>query len=64
MVISRVMIRVTPFRAHLTLLITNLLSPLPLQVLIKECQSKKLSEQTMEARIDEAETLVFQKRVV
>ena len=33
-------------------------------VLIKEGQSKKLSEQTMEARIDEAEPQVFQKRGV
>ena len=32
MVISRVVIRVTPFRAIITLLITYLLSPLPLQV--------------------------------
>ena len=32
MVISRVIIRVTPFRALTTLLITYLLSPLPLQV--------------------------------
>ena len=32
MVISRVIIRVTPFRALITLLITYLLSPLPLQV--------------------------------
>ena len=32
MVISRVRIRVTPFRALTTLLITYLLSPLPLQV--------------------------------
>ena len=32
MVICRVMIRVTPFRALITLLITYLLSPLPLQV--------------------------------
>ena len=32
MVISRVIIRVTPFRARITLLITYLLSPLPLQV--------------------------------
>ena len=32
MVISRVIIRVTPFRALNTLLITYLLSPLPLQV--------------------------------
>ena len=31
--ISRVIIRVTPFRALVTLLITYLLSPLPLQVL-------------------------------
>ena len=31
MVISRVIIRVTPFRALITLLITYLLSPLPLQ---------------------------------
>ena len=30
--ISRVIIRVTPFRALITLLITYLLSPLPLQV--------------------------------
>ena len=30
--ISRVIIRVTPFRARITLLITYLLSPLPLQV--------------------------------
>ena len=33
LVISRVIIRVTPFRALITLLITYLLSPLPLQVL-------------------------------
>ena len=33
MVISRVIIRVTPFRARISLLITYLLSPLPLQVL-------------------------------
>ena len=33
MVISRVIIRVSPFRALITLLITYLLSPLPLQVL-------------------------------
>ena len=32
MVIGRVIIRVTPFRAPITLLITYLLSPLPLQV--------------------------------
>ena len=32
MVISRIIIRVAPFRALITLLITNLLSPLPLQV--------------------------------
>ena len=32
MVLSRVIIRVTPFRALITLLITYLLSPLPLQV--------------------------------
>ena len=32
MVISRVIIRVAPFRAVITLLITYLLSPLPLQV--------------------------------
>ena len=32
MVINRVIIRVTPFRALITLLITYLLSPLPLQV--------------------------------
>ena len=32
MVISRLIIRVTPFRALITLLITYLLSPLPLQV--------------------------------
>ena len=32
MVVSRVIIRVTPFRALITLLITYLLSPLPLQV--------------------------------
>ena len=32
MVISRVIIRVTPFRALIALLITYLLSPLPLQV--------------------------------
>ena len=32
MVISRIIIRVTPFRALITLLITYLLSPLPLQV--------------------------------
>ena len=32
LVISRVIIRVTPFRALMTLLITYLLSPLPLQV--------------------------------
>ena len=32
MVISRVIIEVTPFRALITLLITYLLSPLPLQV--------------------------------
>ena len=32
MVISRVIIRVTPFKALITLLITYLLSPLPLQV--------------------------------
>ena len=32
MVISRVIIRVSPFRALITLLITYLLSPLPLQV--------------------------------
>ena len=32
MVISRVIIRVTPFGALITLLITYLLSPLPLQV--------------------------------
>ena len=31
MVISRAIVRVTPFRALLTLLITYLLSPLPLQ---------------------------------
>ena len=30
--ISRVIIRVTPFRALITLLLTYLLSPLPLQV--------------------------------
>ena len=35
MVISRVIIRVTPFRALLTLRITYLLSPLPLQVRVK-----------------------------
>ena len=32
MVISRVLIRETPFRALITLLITYLLSPLPLQI--------------------------------
>ena len=32
LVISRVIIRATPFRALITLLITYLLSPLPLQV--------------------------------
>ena len=32
LVISSVIIRVTPFRALITLLITCLLSPLPLQV--------------------------------
>ena len=32
MVVSRVIIRVTSFRALITLLITYLLSPLPLQV--------------------------------
>ena len=32
MVISRVIIRITPFKALITLLITYLLSPLPLQV--------------------------------
>ena len=32
MVIGRVIIRVTPFRALITLLITHLLRPLPLQV--------------------------------
>ena len=32
MVISRVIIRVTPFRVLITLLLTYLLSPLPLQV--------------------------------
>ena len=32
MVISRVIVRVTPFRALITLLVTYLLSPLPLQV--------------------------------
>ena len=32
LVISRVIIRVTPFRALITLLIIYLLSPLPLQV--------------------------------
>ena len=32
-VISRVIVRVTPFRVLITLLITYLLSPLPLQVL-------------------------------
>ena len=32
LVISRVLIRVTPFRAVIPLLITYLLSPLPLQV--------------------------------
>ena len=32
MVISRVILRVTPFRALITLLITYLVSPLPLQV--------------------------------
>ena len=32
LVISRVIIRVTPFRALITPLITYLLSPLPLQV--------------------------------
>ena len=32
LVVSRVIIRVTPFRALITLLITWLLSPLPLQV--------------------------------
>ena len=33
LVISRVIIRITPFRALITLLVTCLLSPLPLQVL-------------------------------
>ena len=33
MVISRVIVRVTPFRVLITLLITYLLSPLSLQVL-------------------------------
>ena len=32
--ISRVIVRVTPFRALITLLITYLLSPLPLQVVL------------------------------
>ena len=32
LVLSRVIIRVTPFRARITLLITYLLSPLPLPV--------------------------------
>ena len=36
MVISRVIIRVTPFRALTTLLITYLLSPLPLQVSLSQ----------------------------
>ena len=40
MVISRVIIRVTPFRALITLLITYLLSPLPLQVRVKAPSSK------------------------
>ena len=35
MVISRVTIRVTPFSALITLLITYLLNPLPLQVLFR-----------------------------
>ena len=35
MVISRGIIKVTPFRARITLLITYLLSPLPLQVLVE-----------------------------
>ena len=37
-VISRVIIRVTPFRALINLLITYLLSPLPLQVRVQRTQ--------------------------
>ena len=42
LVIGRVIIRVTPFRALTTLLITYLLSPLPLQVVVFHfvCQPK------------------------
>ena len=38
LVIRRVIIRVTPFRALITLLITYLLSPLSLQVVRPQCQ--------------------------
>ena len=49
MVISRVIIRVTPFRALITLLITYLLSPLPLQV--------RAPSEFLSAGAAEAETL-------
>ena len=42
MVISRVIIRVTPFRALITLLITYLLSPLPLQAVTRQTTSCSL----------------------
>ena len=42
MVISRVMFRVTPFRALITLLITYLLSPLPLQVFRVKCHTAQI----------------------
>ena len=40
MVISRVIIRVTPFRALITLLTTYLLSPLPLELVAKTVNSE------------------------
>ena len=44
-VISRVIIRVTPFRALITLLITYLLSPLPLQVAVLEVARRESMSQ-------------------
>ena len=50
MVIGRVIIRVTPFRALITLLITYLLSPLPLHVNPLKAQALAPAAPTVEAR--------------
>ena len=46
MVISRVILRVTPFRALITLLITYLLGPLPLQVELRVWRLAKEADPT------------------